>query len=78
MGKRWVPLESNPDVLNEFANAIGAPTTQYAFCDVLGMDEVSTHHTRQPPSRFLSPYHYACNSVIQASPAWEPLAAQLD
>ena len=40
MGKRWVPLESNPDVLNAFAKKIGAPAEQYAFCDVLGMDEV--------------------------------------
>lgn len=40
MGKRWVPLESNPDVLNDFAARIGAPIEEYAFCDVYGMDEV--------------------------------------
>lgn len=40
MGKRWVPLESNPDVLNAFAKKIGAPVDKYEFCDVLGMDEV--------------------------------------
>lgn len=44
MGKRWVPLESNPDVLNTFAKAIGAPCSLWSFCDVYGMDEVTTYH----------------------------------
>jgi hypothetical protein len=39
MGKRWVPLESDPEVLNKFAETIGAPS-DYKFCDVFGMDEV--------------------------------------
>ena len=40
MVKRWVPLESNPEVLNTFAKAIGAPCELYSFCDVYGLDEV--------------------------------------
>jgi ubiquitin carboxyl-terminal hydrolase L3 len=40
MGKRWVPLESNPDVLNEFAKKIGARADKYIFHDVYGFDEV--------------------------------------
>lgn len=40
MGKRWIPLESNPDVFNDFSAKIGAPVEEYAFCDVYGMDEV--------------------------------------
>lgn len=40
MGKRWIPLESNPDVFNDFSAKIGAPVEDYAFCDVYGMDEV--------------------------------------
>ncbi|KAK9805650.1 hypothetical protein WJX72_010011 [[Myrmecia] bisecta] len=37
--KKWLPLESNPDVLNEFAAKLGFDTSQYAFCDVYGLDE---------------------------------------
>lgn len=40
MGKKWVPLESNPEVLNHFAHTLGFSTSTYAFCDVLGLDEV--------------------------------------
>ena len=40
MGKRWLPLESNPDVLNSFAKGLGFDTTTYAFCDIFGLDEV--------------------------------------
>ncbi|KAI7846271.1 hypothetical protein COHA_000250 [Chlorella ohadii] len=37
--KKWVPLESNPDVLNEYAAKLGADLSQYQFCDVFGLDE---------------------------------------
>ena len=40
MGKRWIPLESNPVVLNEYAKKLGFDTSKYAFCDILGLDEV--------------------------------------
>lgn len=52
MGKRWLPLESNPEVLNEFASKIGMAQDKFKFCDVFGMD----------PVRFLcslSPYETA-------------------
>jgi Ubiquitin carboxyl-terminal hydrolase, family 1 len=42
MGKRWVPLESNPDVLNVFAKGIGAPGSLWSFWDIYGMDPVRT------------------------------------
>ncbi len=32
----WLPLESNPDVLNPFAEKIGLPAG-WGFCDVFGM-----------------------------------------
>lgn len=41
MGKRWIPLESNPIVLNEYVKKLGFDTSKYAFCDILGLDEVS-------------------------------------
>jgi len=34
----WVPLESNPDVLNDFATKVGLPGG-YEFVDVYGVDE---------------------------------------
>lgn len=40
MGKRWVPLESNPEVLNSYVTGLGAETDQYSFCDVYGVDQV--------------------------------------
>ena len=40
--KKWVPLESNPDVLNEYAAKLGADLSQYQFCDVFGLDEASS------------------------------------
>ncbi|CAL5222286.1 g4625 [Coccomyxa viridis] len=38
MGKKWLPLESNPDVLNDFSTKLGLDTSQYSFHDVYGMD----------------------------------------
>ena len=40
MGKRWVPLESNPEVINEFTQKLGLDTSKYSFCDVFGLDPV--------------------------------------
>ena len=43
MVKRWIPLESNPDVLNTFTAKLGLDTSKYSFTDVYGLDEVSLH-----------------------------------
>jgi ubiquitin carboxyl-terminal hydrolase L3 len=40
MGKKWLPLESNPAVLNDFAEKIGMTDASYRFCDVFGLDPV--------------------------------------
>eukprot|EP00761_Pharyngomonas_kirbyi_P011491 gb/GECH01011516.1/.p1 GENE.gb/GECH01011516.1/~~gb/GECH01011516.1/.p1 ORF type:complete len:231 (+),score=62.84 gb/GECH01011516.1/:1-693(+) len=37
MPKRWIPLESNPDVLNKFVWELGLPK-EYAFTDVFSLD----------------------------------------
>jgi len=34
----WLPLESNPDVLNPFVRRLGLPA-DWAFCDVFGLDD---------------------------------------
>lgn len=38
---RWIPLESNPEVLNRFASVIGLNVASVTFCDVFGLDKVS-------------------------------------
>jgi len=40
MGKKWLPLESNPDVLNDFTSRLGLDVSKYSFHDVYGLDEV--------------------------------------
>ena len=40
MGKQWIPLEANPEVLNEYAQKIGVSGASYEFTDVYGLDEV--------------------------------------
>lgn len=40
MEKKWLPLESNPDVLNDFTSSLGLDVSKYSFHDVYGLDEV--------------------------------------
>ena len=47
MGKKWLPLESNPDVLTDFTAALGLDVSKHAFHDVFGLDEVSAQCTAQ-------------------------------
>jgi hypothetical protein len=39
MPKKWIPLESNPEVMTEFASRIGLDTQQYSFHDIYGLDD---------------------------------------
>jgi ubiquitin carboxyl-terminal hydrolase L3 len=41
MVKHWIPLESNPEVLNEFASKLGVTTipAAFSFCDIFGLDD---------------------------------------
>lgn len=38
-GKQWLPLESNPDLMNKYCTKLGAQMGPYEFTDVLGVDE---------------------------------------
>eukprot|EP00955_Chlamydomonas_euryale_P025692 271559-Chlamydomonas_euryale.AAC.1 len=40
MPKKWIPLESNPEVLNEYAAGLGMELSAHEFTDVFGLDEV--------------------------------------
>jgi hypothetical protein len=45
MPKKWIPLESNPEVMTEFASRVGLDTQQYSFHDIYGLDdEVRTYN----------------------------------
>ena len=50
MVKRWIPLESNPEVLNEFTSKLGLDTSKYSFTDVYGLDEVCPAVTHVKPA----------------------------
>jgi hypothetical protein len=64
MGKKWVPLESNPEVLNQFARTLGFDVSTYAFCDVLGLDEVRAAPWRLMVRRPLR-NHMRCKRVLE-------------
>jgi ubiquitin carboxyl-terminal hydrolase L3 len=40
MTRTWIPLESNPEVLTEFAGKLGLDSTKWQFSDVFGLDPV--------------------------------------
>lgn len=71
MGKKWLPLESNPEVLNDFVNKLGYDTSKYAFCDVFGLDEVriaffssadcTIHHVLPSDNHLMTPAGVASN-----------------
>jgi ubiquitin carboxyl-terminal hydrolase L3 len=48
MGKRWVPLEANPGVMNQFMWGLGVPEGSAQFCDVYGLDDELLSMVPQP------------------------------
>ena len=36
--KEWYPIESNPEVFTNYAEALGFPTSLYSFHDVFGFE----------------------------------------
>eukprot|EP00352_Strombidinopsis_acuminata_P000988 CAMPEP_0176343704 /NCGR_PEP_ID=MMETSP0126-20121128/4135_1 /TAXON_ID=141414 ORGANISM="Strombidinopsis acuminatum, Strain SPMC142" /NCGR_SAMPLE_ID=MMETSP0126 /ASSEMBLY_ACC=CAM_ASM_000229 /LENGTH=65 /DNA_ID=CAMNT_0017689769 /DNA_START=39 /DNA_END=236 /DNA_ORIENTATION=+ len=37
--KEWIPLEGNPEIFSNYAEAIGFPSSMYMFHDVYGFEE---------------------------------------
>ncbi|XLR57154.1 hypothetical protein HN51_011456 [Arachis hypogaea] len=37
--KRWLPLEANPDLINQFLWSLGLPPDEAESCDVYGLDD---------------------------------------
>ncbi|VAI59107.1 unnamed protein product [Triticum turgidum subsp. durum] len=48
MGKRWIPLEANPDVMNQFIWGLGVTEGEAQFCDVYGLDDELLAMVPQP------------------------------
>lgn len=57
MGKRWIPLEANPDVLNSYAKKLGIENIEteekekcsgFMWCDVYGLDDALLAMVPQP------------------------------
>jgi hypothetical protein len=46
MTRTWIPLESNPEVLTEFAVKLGLDGSKWQFSDVFGLDPVGVQETR--------------------------------
>ncbi|ESO93150.1 hypothetical protein LOTGIDRAFT_204019 [Lottia gigantea] len=47
--QRWIPLESNPDVLNKYVRALGVPEN-WQFVDIYGLDDELLAMVPQPVS----------------------------
>ncbi|XP_043715376.1 ubiquitin carboxyl-terminal hydrolase 3-like [Telopea speciosissima] len=37
--KKWLPLEANPDIMNQFLRGLGLPVDEAEFYDVYGLDD---------------------------------------
>ncbi|GAA6041846.1 hypothetical protein JCM8097_004504 [Rhodosporidiobolus ruineniae] len=45
---RWLPLESNPESMNQWSKSLGVDTDKYAFADVWGLDAEMLQFVKQP------------------------------
>lgn len=48
VAKRWLPLEANPDIMNQFLWGLGLPVEEAEFSDVYGLDEELLEMVPQP------------------------------
>ena len=46
--ENWQPLESNPEVINEFIQKMGLRTENYAFTEMLSTEEWALEMIPQP------------------------------
>eukprot|EP00916_Digyalum_oweni_P008141 GHVL01013640.1.p1 GENE.GHVL01013640.1~~GHVL01013640.1.p1 ORF type:complete len:223 (+),score=56.61 GHVL01013640.1:79-747(+) len=56
--ENWLPVESNPDVLNKFLEALGGPPNA-EFVDVFDLDEIGLNEIKNPVNAMLFQYQYS-------------------
>eukprot|EP00934_Nitzschia_sp_Nitz4_P004874 Nitzschia sp. Nitz4//scaffold5_size260463//47006//47728//NITZ4_000950-RA/size260463-processed-gene-0.55-mRNA-1//1//CDS//3329555244//4864//frame0 len=54
--QRWFPLESNPQLINEYIQKLGFDTSLYEFCDVYSTDEWALEMIPSPVAAVLLVY----------------------
>lgn len=56
MGKKWFPLESNPEVMNTYVQSLGLAAPRVMFSDVFGLEEDLLSFVPQPVKAVLLVY----------------------
>ncbi|BFG31311.1 hypothetical protein CerSpe_175850 [Prunus speciosa] len=74
--KRWLPLEANPDVMNQFLWGLGLPEHEAECCDVYGLDGELLEMVPKPVLAVLFLYPITSQSeeerMMQANEKQEP------
>ncbi|KAH9300284.1 hypothetical protein KI387_011867, partial [Taxus chinensis] len=67
--KRWLPLEANPEVINQFMWGLGVPAEEAECCDVYGFDDELLDMVPKPVLAVL--FLYPLNQATEGKPTEE-------
>ncbi|KAJ6801532.1 ubiquitin carboxyl-terminal hydrolase 3-like [Iris pallida] len=74
-GERWTPLESNPDVMNQFMWCLGVPEEEAELYDVYGLDEELLELVPKPVLAVIFLYPDTPQDLCRSRHEDEPVAA---